>query len=133
MATGQTDPRQYSYGLASRDMAAFKPRGTNLEEPTETPTTIPQALALMNGWAVADATSLRKGGLLAGLLANRSLDTAGRIEALYLATLSRRPRPEESKRLVGYVKSGGPNKDAGAALGDVFWALLNSTEFSVNH
>ena len=32
-----------------------------------------------------------------------------------------------------YVESGGPMKDEQAALGDVFWALLNSAEFLTNH
>ena len=33
----------------------------------------------------------------------------------------------------GHVDSGGPRKDAKAALSDLFWALLNSSEFSLNH
>ena len=36
-------------------------------------------------------------------------------------------------RLVAYVHKGGPKRDAQAALADVFWALLNSTEFFLNH
>jgi len=61
------------------------------------------------------------------------MTTPGRIEALYLQTLSRKPRPEESERLVRYVESGGPRHDPKEALTDVFWALLNSAEFMLNH
>ena len=61
------------------------------------------------------------------------LDTPGKIEALYLAALTRRPRPEELDRLVPYVDRGGPAGDPKQALADVFWALLNSAEFSLIH
>jgi hypothetical protein len=61
------------------------------------------------------------------------MDTAQRIETLYLATLTRLPRAEEAARLTAYVQSGGPRNDSKAALADVFWALLNSSEFILNH
>jgi hypothetical protein len=43
------------------------------------------------------------------------------------------PTPEESERLVRYVDSGGPRHEQKAALADLFWALLNSAEFFLNH
>jgi hypothetical protein len=43
--------------------------------------------------------------------------------------LSRKPRPEESERFVKYVDAG----DTGKTLADVFWVLLNSPEFLLNH
>ena len=55
------------------------------------------------------------------------------METLYLAALGRPPRPAERDRLVAYVEAGGPGKDPKHALADVFWALLNSSEFGVNH
>ena len=61
------------------------------------------------------------------------LDTAGKVETLYLATLSRQPRPAERDRFVKYIDGGGPEKDKKKALADVFWALLNSSEFILNH
>ena len=42
-------------------------------------------------------------------------------------------QPEELERLTKYVESGGPTKARKAALADVFWALLNSSEFLFNH
>ena len=94
---------------------------------------IQQALMLMNGRFIADATRPKDGAVLASVVNDRSLDTAGKVEALYLAALSRKPTLREAKRLVKYADGGGPNKDAKLALGDIFWALLNSAEFSLNH
>jgi hypothetical protein len=99
---------------------------------TEAHLSIQQALALMNGRFTAEATRL-KDGTLAAVARDPALDTAGRIEALFLATLTRQPTPKERDRLVRYVDGGGPNKDERQALADVFWALLNSTEFMLNH
>ncbi len=103
------------------------------EKPTEGETTILQALALMNGPLMANVTSLEKSDTLAAVAEAPYLDTPGRIETLYLAALSRRPRPEELKRLLPYVERGGSSGDRSQALADVFWALLNSPEFRFNH
>jgi hypothetical protein len=103
------------------------------EKPTEGETTILQALALMNGPLMASVTSPETSDSLAAVAEAPYLDTPGRIETLYLAALSRRPRPEELKRLVGYVERGGTARDQSKALADVFWALLNSPEFRFNH
>ena len=101
--------------------------------PTQQRTTILQALALMNGSFVAEATSLDRSRTLAAVADFPALGTADRIEALYLASLGRRPRPKEKTRLVAYVDGGGASKDSRQALADVFWALLNSSEFLLNH
>jgi hypothetical protein len=103
------------------------------EKPTEGETTILQALALMNGPLMASVTSLEKSDTLAAVVEAPFLDIQERIETLYLAALTRRPRPEELARLVPYVEGGGPTGDRSKALADVFWALLNSPEFRFNH
>ncbi len=87
----------------------------------------------MNGKLVADATSVERGLTLASVVDAPFLDTGAKVETLYLASLSRTPRPAERERLVKYVESGGANKDRKKALADVFWALLNSSEFLLNH
>jgi hypothetical protein len=66
------------------------------------------------------------------------MNTKERIETLYLATLSRRPRLAEMDRATRFVddavkNAGGSQEAYGNALADVFWALLNSSEFSLNH
>jgi hypothetical protein len=103
------------------------------EKPTEVQASILQALTLMNGKLIDDATGLEKSATLAAVANAPFLDTAGRIETLYLAALSRKPRPDERDRLIKYVERGGPSGDREQALADVFWALLNSGEFLLNH
>ena len=103
------------------------------ERPIEAQTSILQALALMNGEVTSGATSLETGDTLAAIAEAPYLDTAGRIEALYLASLTRRPRPEELTLLVPYVNRGDSPGKRTEALADVFWAILNSPEFMFNH
>ena len=103
------------------------------EKPTEGETTILQALALMNGPFVATATNVEASETLAALAEAPYLDTQGRLETLYLAALTRRPRAGELAKLVPYVELGSPSGDHARALGDVFWAMLNSPEFRFNH
>ncbi len=113
--------------------AQFLAKFASQERRTETQTSILQALSLMNGKFVADATSLERSTTLAAVVDAPFMDTARRIETLYLATLTRLPRPEELARMVAHVEAGGARGDRNAALGDVFWVLLNSSEFILNH
>jgi hypothetical protein len=124
-------------GRAMYDEGASRQRFVELftnrdEKPTEGETTILQALALMNGPLMANVTDVAASDTLAAVVEAPYLDTAGRIETLYLAALSRRPRPEELKRFVTYVERAKADEQP-SALADVFWALLNSPEFRFNH
>lgn len=107
--------------------------GNASDKRTEYQTSILQALALMNGRFVADATHLERSEALAAVLDSPFLDWKQRLDTLFLATLCRPMRAEEASRLVKYVSDGGPSKDSRKAAADVFWALLNSTEFFLNH
>ena len=53
------------------------------------------------------------------------------VEQLYLATLSRRPTARELARLTAHVRQ--HRAQPRQAYADVLWALLNSSEFVVNH
>lgn len=103
------------------------------EKPTEGQTSILQALALMNGGFVAAATHPGTGDTLAAVAEAPYLDTAGRVEVLYLAALTRPPRPEERAAMTAYVDRAKTEAGRTEALADVFWALLNSPEFRFNH
>jgi len=87
----------------------------------------------MNGKFIANATSVDKSNTLAAVAQSPFFDTPEKIKILYLATLTRYPTDSELNQLTTYVKGGGPRQDPNAALGDVFWALLNSSEFRLNH
>jgi hypothetical protein len=93
--------------------------------------TIPQRLVLMNGNLVSERT--REGLLSAAQqIAQLAPDDRKAVEAAYLAVLTRRPTDEEAayfqKRL-----SDSRDKDRIHAVEDIYWALLNGTEFSWNH
>ncbi len=140
LATGNAeDPPAFNPGVffpatpAGMARAEFLRRFPNQDRRTEQQTSILQALYLMNGKLVADATSLEHNRNLQIIAEARTVRTSRRVEQLYLITLARKPRPDERTRLVAYVDKGGPSGDAGKALCDVFWALLNSSEFCVNH
>ncbi|HVJ84054.1 MAG TPA: DUF1549 and DUF1553 domain-containing protein [Caulifigura sp.] len=107
---------------------------TNDSESTvERQSTILQALTLMNGAFVSTATDIANSQSLTAVIEAPFLNTPERIESLFLAALSRPPKPEELARFREYVDHGGPEKDSKKALADVFWSLLNSNEFALNH
>jgi hypothetical protein len=92
--------------------------------------TIPQALMMMNGELIQKATATDSGSFLYEL-ASSDLKDAAKIERLYLAALSRPPARDELKlaQKLWVAKNG----DTAAALEDIWWAILNSNEFILNH
>ena len=133
MATGYFDgtsmrDRQF-FGIRREFVAKFG----STEKLTEKQTSILQALTLMNGNFVNEQTSLDRSQILAGVIDAPFLDTPGRIEAMYLAALSRKPTQPEVQKFASYVDRGGTTGDKKKAVTDVFWALLNSSEFVLNH
>lgn len=99
---------------------------------TEQQTSILQALALMNGQLTASAVDLKQSRTLAAI-AEFPMSTEERVASLFYASVSRPPDSGEKEKFVSWVKSGGATGDSSQALADVFWALLNSTEFATNH
>jgi hypothetical protein len=114
-------------GVRNQFLAKF---GDQSARRSEAQTSIPQALSLMNGTFTSDATSLDRSQIMSAIIELPFLDTEGRIETLYLATLTRPPDTEESAQMLSYVRAAENEKDA---LADIFWALLNSAEFIFNH
>jgi hypothetical protein len=124
-------PVAFDAGFGQR--ADFVARFANRDRPIDASTSILQALHLMNGKPVADATSLEGNRHLRALAEAQGRTTAQRVEELFLLTLARRPRAEETARFVKYIDGGGARADKKVALADVFWVLLNSSEFGLNH
>lgn len=115
---------------------------------------IPQALAMMNSDLMRRATALRwkgdrKGwkqkkasrfaaapqpepaGFLSSVAADATLDNAEKVDRLYLAALARRPDRGELKACNQLLAA--RDGDAPQALRDIWWALLNSNEFILQH
>ncbi len=92
--------------------------------------TIPQALMMFNGDLVMDAVSTKPGSFIYTMAAEGQ-DGKEAINHLYMATVARRPTRNEleaANYLIGVHKG-----NTAKALQDVFWALLNSNEFILNH
>lgn len=138
IATGFQEAAQSGFNpdfiLPGTARSEFLARFNSQERVTETQTSILQALMMMNGRFIADATSVSNSRNLRAVLELPTLDTtAKQIETLYLMALSRPPRPDELSRLVSYVERGGAVGDRRQALADIFWVILNSGEFMHNH
>ena len=102
------------------------------EETTTFNGTIPQALMMMNGELVNRAASAEKGSFLHTVAANPRLNNAAKINYLFLAALARRPTASE---IDDRQQIAGPpaTETRSYALQDIWWAVLNSNEFILNH
>ncbi|HEY2251284.1 MAG TPA: DUF1549 domain-containing protein [Planctomycetaceae bacterium] len=89
--------------------------------------TLSQALHLLNGDTVNN--KIQAGGLIDKMLAEK-IEPLAIIERLYIATLGRKPTPQEVETFKPIVAS---PADLKKNLDDLFWALLNSREFIFNH
>jgi hypothetical protein len=111
----------------------FLARFTTPDRPTEGQTPVLQALHFMNGPVVAEASRPERNRWLR-ILTESAVEHPERcVEEIYLTVLIRPPKEAERARFVQYIREGGPHKDAKRAVADVFWVLLNSTEFVLNH
>jgi hypothetical protein len=90
---------------------------------------IPQALMLMNGRLTADATSLETSRTLRAVVEAPFLKNEAKIEALYLAALTRQPTPEELDFFRQHIESQENAEARKQAYAEIFWGLLNSPEF----
>ena len=93
--------------------------------------TIPQRLVLMNGDIVRDkikADFFKTPSQIADI----APDDRKAVETAFLVVLTRRPTPEEESHFVGRL-SGTRKDDRKNRVSDLFWALINTTEFSWNH
>ncbi len=105
------------------------------EESTSFQGTIPQALMMMNGDLMEEAVGGKPGSFLRGLVEQSQIQRGSPpdvfvISRLYLAALSRPPSPPELNTARELLRR---NPDPIGVVQDVFWALLNSNEFVLNH
>lgn len=92
--------------------------------------TIPQRLILMNGELIHERN---KPGVFsaASRIAALAPNDVSAVEIAYLAVLTRRPTDEESAHFVAKLQAAA--RERAVCMEDIFWTLLNSTEFAWNH
>jgi hypothetical protein len=93
--------------------------------------TIPQRLVMMNGKLTHERTKEDLMMNAATRIGAVAPDDATAVETAYLATLTRRPEPEERTYFVERQKHRAGNR--AREVEDLYWTLINSTEFSWNH
>jgi hypothetical protein len=74
-------------------------------------------------------TSLRSNKRLEAIIAHAN-SSAEALEDLFILALSRKPTKTEQNALLTFIESTPQEKEV---YEDLFWSLLNSTEFSFNH
>jgi hypothetical protein len=105
-----------TFGQANREQFDRQPGGSIL-----------QAMMLMNSPFVTKRV-LAEGNSLADQLVKSAKTSREIVEALYLATLSRRPLPQETQLAVSWIE-----KDRKQGTEDLHWSLLNKLDFVFNY
>jgi len=116
----------------------------NAASNAERESSILQSLLMMNSPQISQSVSWRSPGTLAAILAAPYLDFDQKIDTLFLATLTRFPSSPERDRIhtflndstyqktfVPSVKLPIGNRNQG--FSELFWVLLNSSEFCLIH
>jgi len=99
--------------------------------------TVVQALLMMNGKDINDAISRQEKGAVALAIKNKSEQAA--INELYLTALNRPPTAKETNTIIQQFRFRDPRlgmndyKNPNRRYEDLFWALVNSNEFILNH
>ncbi len=94
--------------------------------------TVPQALMMINGSMVNDSANHEERGSFINYVLGKWRDPIDRMEYIYLNVLSRLPTAKEKTYFQRYLqRSLYSNKKL--AYEDLYWVLLNSAEFSLNH
>jgi hypothetical protein len=103
--------------------------GNDNDEPTLFSGSIPQALLMMNGELVQEAVSAKPGSYLNTVLsASGGASDTVIMNRLYGAALGRNATAGEIRDLKKFMQG-----DKLAFYQDLYWSLLNSNEFIVNH
>jgi hypothetical protein len=103
--------------------------------------TVVQALLMMNGEDINKAITDKKSGTVSKVLGTGRLNVRKAMRTLYLAALNRPPTETEYKKILSPRVISMPRAKSNpqqmefwnAFYQDLFWALLNSNEFILNH
>ncbi|MDH3716594.1 MAG: DUF1549 and DUF1553 domain-containing protein [Planctomycetota bacterium] len=92
--------------------------------------TIPQILMMMNGDLMKRATSTEQGGFLQRVASDPKTTPTKKIQLLFKAALARQATSAERKAANSTLAG---RENMVQALQDVWWVLLNTNEFILNH
>ena len=121
------DTKGPQYGDPFFEVFGRSSRATICACETKKEPTLSQALHMTVGNTVQDR--LNAGGRIQQIIQSTESPEAA-LERLFILALGRKATASESKQLTALI--GEDTKDA-AAYQDIFWSLLNSTEFAFNH
>ncbi len=94
--------------------------------------TVPQALMMINGSLVNDSANHVERGSFINYVLEKWREPRERVEYIYLSVLSRLPTTKEKTYFQRYLEQS-LYGDKNLAYEDLYWVLLNSVEFSLNH
>ena len=134
-ASGGYDPRfniNNPFAQQNTPRGQFLQRFGTQDRRYDPQTSILQALFMMNGKFMTERTKAEFNSDIA-TLAVQPGSNAKKLRTMFYLVLSRPPRADEVERLVPYLDKGGPTGNHQRAIEDVYWSLLNSPEFVLNH
>jgi len=89
-----------------------------------------QSLVLMNGELMKEATAVTDTTVL-GKVLRSNMPNENKIEHLFLAAVARNPSASEKKLIAELIAM--PGSSSEQVFQDIWWALLNSNEFILDH
>lgn len=125
VARGDQSPRYNG----QRDQLIGRLNEATSDAPDQFRAGIPQALLIMQGALTSNATDLDESRTLRAVVDAPFLESAEKIETLYLAALTRKPEASELERMRTHVEGQSSRDDRRRAYAEIYWALLNSPEF----
>lgn len=123
--------KQQMFGMSSHNDLVR--RFSDVGPRSQTETSLVDALFLMNGPFINKRLQPLTDETLDVLVTDTQSTLDAKLDALFLATLSRYPQPDEAVRMKEFLQRSGTESDLKSQFADAFWALLNSSEFLSNH
>jgi hypothetical protein len=120
-----------SFGERQAFLGDFGDRG--VDEFGSEAITISKRLVLMNGNLVAERTKPDIVMNASSRIAELVKGDAAAIQLIYLTVVGRYPSERETQRLVERLSGIDGGSERSEIISDIYWALMNSTEFSWNH
>lgn len=127
LPVGKSDDSPRTNGVRTHMVAKLNEAATN--HPDQFRSGIPQALMLMHGSMISNATDIETSRTLRAVVDAPFFEPSEKIETLYLATLTRKPRESELNAMLAYLRERHESQERRQAYAEIFWALLNSPEF----